>query len=150
MRMLQTYQLSASRSPERGSLLGHRGELFYPQLQPSAATPVHLPGPLVDLRPEALIQCQQIVKVIVLDKGGHGRVEAFLSHTPTHRFIRSALSTPSGPPRAGTRAAPAPSPPASAPPPYNHPHQYCPPQPPPAARPAEGLQRLPQPCVNIN
>ncbi|KAJ8381452.1 hypothetical protein SKAU_G00022300 [Synaphobranchus kaupii] len=132
---LQTYQLSASRNSESGSLpgalLSHRGELYYPQLQPSVGTPVHLPGPLIDLHPETLIQCQQIVKVIVLDKGGHGRVEAFLSQTPTHQFIHSTVSTPARSPESRSRGNSSPQPPLPPPPPpYNHPHQYCPPQPP--------------------
>ncbi|KAG7454483.1 hypothetical protein MATL_G00260190 [Megalops atlanticus] len=116
---LQTYQLSASRSPESGSLPGtlrnHRGELYHPQLQSGAG---------VDLHPETLIQCQQIVKVIVLDNGGHGRMEAFLSQTPTHQLIHSAVSTPVRSPEGGNQAKPPLPPP---PPPYNHPHQYCPP-----------------------
>uniref|UniRef100_A0A3B3RD07 IQ motif and SEC7 domain-containing protein 3 n=1 Tax=Paramormyrops kingsleyae TaxID=1676925 RepID=A0A3B3RD07_9TELE len=131
---LQTYQLSASRSPESGSRLGarlnHQGELCYPQLQPGVATSAHWPA-VADLNPETLIQCQQIVKVIVLDKGGRGRMEAFLSQTPTHQLIQSAVSTPVRSPEGGNQGTPSknvsqpPLPPP--PPPYNHPHQFCPP-----------------------
>ncbi|KAJ8373532.1 hypothetical protein SKAU_G00041120 [Synaphobranchus kaupii] len=125
---LQTYQLNASRSPKTGSLpgtlLNHRGALYRPQLQPGAGTPAHQPGPVVDLPPETLVQCQQIVKVIVLDKGGHGRMEAYLSHTPTHQIIQSSVSTPA---RSSEKSGPKPPLPPP-PPPYNHPHQYCPPQ----------------------
>ncbi|XP_029107444.1 IQ motif and SEC7 domain-containing protein 3-like isoform X3 [Scleropages formosus] len=132
---LQTYQLSASRSPESGSLpgalLNHQGELYYPQLHMGGATPVHMPA-VADLHPETLIQCQHIVKVIVVDKGGRGRVEAFLSQTPSPQFVSSATSTPVRSPEGGNRAAAsknAPQPPLPPPPPpYNHPHQFCPPE----------------------
>ncbi|KAL4659540.1 IQ motif and SEC7 domain-containing protein 3-like isoform X2 [Arapaima gigas] len=133
---LQTYQLSASRSPESGSLpgalLNHQGELYYPQLPTGGATPEQEPAG-ADPRPETLIQCQQIFKVIVLDKGGRGRVEAFLSQTPSPQFVRSAASTPVRSPEGGNRATgskKAPQPPLPPPPPpYNHPHQFCPPAP---------------------
>ncbi|KAJ8007228.1 hypothetical protein DPEC_G00115350 [Dallia pectoralis] len=158
MKRLQTYQFSSSsssggaggsgslpRSPESARvLLSHQGEPFQqPHLQSAAGTPHHQrlqqlqpisPG---DLRPDTLIQCQQIVKVIVLDNSGHGRVEAFLSHTPTHahhhhhhhrayhhQAVRSAASTPVRSPE-GKDAHQPPLPPP--PPPYNHPHQYIPP-----------------------
>ncbi|KAG5830682.1 hypothetical protein ANANG_G00313230 [Anguilla anguilla] len=127
---LQTYQRRASRIPETGSLpgtlLNHRGALYQLQLQPGGGTPSRQPGPVADLRPDTLIQCQQIVKVIVLDQGGRGRVEAFLSRTPTHQLTRSAVSTPArsseGRDREDAGSKPLPPPP----PPYNHPHQYCP------------------------
>ncbi|XP_059181512.1 IQ motif and SEC7 domain-containing protein 3 isoform X1 [Centropristis striata] len=166
---LQTYQLSSStaRSPESVALLNHRGELLFqqgpqqglthgpapppqhPQLQSAASTPAHHlhlqqhPQPAVsmaDLRPETLIQCQQIVKVIMLDNSGHGRVEAFLSQTPTHhhyqhhhhshhQLSQSAMSTPVRSPDSshGNDGHQPPLPPP--PPPYNHPHQYIPPDP---------------------
>ncbi|XP_038144340.1 IQ motif and SEC7 domain-containing protein 3 isoform X3 [Cyprinodon tularosa] len=164
---LQTYQLSSSsvaRSPESAALLNSRGELLfqqgltqgpvpppqYPQLHSAASTPAHhLPIQLqhqpaisvADLRPEALIQCQQIVKVIMLDSSGHGRMEAFLSHTPTHhhhyqhhhhshhQLSQSAMSTPVRSPDGsyGSDGHQPPLPPP--PPPYNHPHQYIPPDP---------------------
>ncbi|XP_056273642.1 IQ motif and SEC7 domain-containing protein 3 isoform X2 [Pseudoliparis swirei] len=90
-----------------------------------AATPALLssiqPG---ELRPETLIQCQQIVKVIVVDQSGRGRMEAFLSQGPaTHQLIQSAMSTP-----VHVREGDGPQPPLPPPPPpYNHPHQFCPP-----------------------
>ncbi|KAF1372330.1 hypothetical protein PFLUV_G00264150 [Perca fluviatilis] len=95
---------------------------------------------MADLRPETLIQCQQIVKVIMLDNSGHGRMEAFLSQTPTHhhyqhhhhshhQLSQSAMSTPVRSPDCshGTDGHQPPLPPP--PPPYNHPHQYIPPDP---------------------
>ncbi|XP_030576296.1 IQ motif and SEC7 domain-containing protein 3 [Archocentrus centrarchus] len=164
---LQTYQLSSStaRSPESAALLNHRGELLfqqgpqgltqgpvpppqYPQLQSAASTPAHhLPlqqhhqpaVSMADLRPETLIQCQQIVKVIMLDNSSHGRMEAFLSQTPTHHHYQhhhshhqlshSAMSTPVRSPDGshGSDGHQPPLPPP--PPPYNHPHQYIPPDP---------------------
>ncbi|XP_040002910.1 IQ motif and SEC7 domain-containing protein 3 [Xiphias gladius] len=165
---LQTYQLSSStaRSPESVALLNHRGELLFqqgpqgliqgpapppqhPQLQSAASTPAHhlhlqehhQPAvSMADLRPETLIQCQQIVKVIMLDNSGHGRMEAFLSHTPTHhhyqhhhhshhQLSQSAMSTPVRSPDGshGSEGHQPPLPPP--PPPYNHPHQYIPPDP---------------------
>ncbi|XP_038838402.1 IQ motif and SEC7 domain-containing protein 3 [Salvelinus namaycush] len=153
---LHTYQLSSSgslpRSPESvGALLNHRGELLQqPQLQSAAGTPLHhlqqlQPISMGDLRTDTLIQCQQIVKVIVLDNSGHGRVEAFLSHTPTHahhhhhahhhQVVRSAASTPVRSPESKDGHQPPLPPP---PPPYNHPHQYIPP-----ADPRLSLQRTP-------
>uniref|UniRef100_A0A3Q2PZ49 IQ motif and SEC7 domain-containing protein 3 n=1 Tax=Fundulus heteroclitus TaxID=8078 RepID=A0A3Q2PZ49_FUNHE len=145
------------------ALLNSRGELLYqqglthgplpppqhPQLHSAASTPAHhLPFQLqhqpavsvADLRPEALIQCQQIVKVIMLDSSGHGCVEAFLSQTPTHhhcqhhhhshhQLSQSAMSTPVRSPDGsyGNDGHQPPLPPP--PPPYNHPHQYIPPDP---------------------
>lgn len=152
------------------ALLSHQGELLFqkglasgmpvaaapqhPQLQSASSTPAHLqprPQPaasLTDLRPETLIQCQQIVKVIMLDNSGHGRVEAFLSQTPTHhhhhhqyhqyhqyhahqqhQLSQSAASTPVRSPN-GSHANDGHQPPLPPPPPpYNHPHQYIPPDP---------------------
>ncbi|XP_049329661.1 IQ motif and SEC7 domain-containing protein 3 isoform X2 [Astyanax mexicanus] len=165
---LQTYQLSAAaaaaaaaavqpRSPESVALLNHRGELYQqpqppqpqhqPPLQCVSPTPSHSHQPvaaLSDLRPDTLIQCQQIVKVIVLDKGGHGRVEAFLSQSPAHhhqhhhhhhhhqQIIQSVVSTPVRSPDGGgsQREKDGSQPPLPPPPPpYNHPHQYIPPDP---------------------
>ncbi|XP_048864530.1 IQ motif and SEC7 domain-containing protein 3-like isoform X1 [Brienomyrus brachyistius] len=133
---LQTCQFNTSRSPESGSYLGalrnHQGELCCPQLQSGAATPVHR-STVNNLPPETLIQCQQIVKVIVLDQAGRGHPEAFLSRTPSPLLVRSAYSTPARSPEVGNRTTPSknasqpPLPPP--PPPYNHPHQYCPPEP---------------------
>lgn len=90
------------------------------------AAPPSLLSPVqpVDLRPETLIQCQQIVKVIVVDQSGRGRMEAFLSQGPAaHQLIQSAMSTP-----VRVREGDSPQPPLPPPPPpYNHPHQFCPP-----------------------
>ncbi|XP_067346574.1 IQ motif and SEC7 domain-containing protein 3 isoform X3 [Channa argus] len=163
---LQTYQLSSSttaQTPESVALLNHRGELLFqrgpqgltqgpatppqqPQLQSAASTPAHhlhlqqhhQPAvSMADLRPETLIQCQQIVKVIMLDNSGHGRMEAFLSQMPTHQhhhhshhqLSQSAMSTPVRSPGGsqGNDGHQPPLPPP--PPPYNHPHQYIPPDP---------------------
>uniref|UniRef100_A0A8C7ZGL7 IQ motif and SEC7 domain-containing protein 3 n=1 Tax=Oryzias sinensis TaxID=183150 RepID=A0A8C7ZGL7_9TELE len=146
------------------ALLNNRGQLLFQQgplgltqgpmpppqhmhSQSAASTPAHhlpfqqLPQPaasMADLRPEALIQCQQIVKVFMLDNSSHGRVEAFLSQTPTHHYqhrpfghhqlSRSAASTPVHSPdgyHGSGHQPPLPPPP----PPYNHPHQYIPPDP---------------------
>uniref|UniRef100_A0A8D2ZGI1 IQ motif and SEC7 domain-containing protein 3 n=1 Tax=Scophthalmus maximus TaxID=52904 RepID=A0A8D2ZGI1_SCOMX len=148
------------------ALLNHRGELLFqqgpqgliqgpapspqhPQVQSAASTPAHhlhlqqhhqSAISMADLRPETLIQCQQIVKVIMLDNSGHGRVEAFLSQTPAHhhyqhhhhshrQFSHSAMSTPVRSPDGayGSDGHQPPLPPP--PPPYNHPHQYIPPDP---------------------
>uniref|UniRef100_A0A672M4K4 IQ motif and SEC7 domain-containing protein 3 n=1 Tax=Sinocyclocheilus grahami TaxID=75366 RepID=A0A672M4K4_SINGR len=124
---LQTYQLNvAPQSPERNALLNHQRELFQ---QP----PLQCPMALAEIRPDTLIQCQQIVKVIVLDKGSHGRMEAFLSQSPTHhQLIQSVVSTPVHSPddgvnHGGNDGSQPPLPPP--PPPYNHPHQYIPPDP---------------------
>ncbi|XP_019745915.1 IQ motif and SEC7 domain-containing protein 3 isoform X1 [Hippocampus comes] len=108
---LQTYQLSP------------------PSVEPTpplalTAPPALLgPVPAGELRPETLIQCQQIVKVIVVDQSGRGRMEAFLSQGPAaHQLLRSAMSTPVHVQGDGPQP-PLPPPP----PPYNHPHQFCPP-----------------------
>ncbi|XP_026778767.2 IQ motif and SEC7 domain-containing protein 3 isoform X1 [Pangasianodon hypophthalmus] len=114
---LQTYQLSAVPTPESAALLNQRGELC----QAPCASPV---PSYPHQRPDTLIQCQQIVKVIVLDKGGHGRVEALLGQSPTHQLI----STPDG--GGAQREKDGSQPPLPPPPPpYHHPHQYIPPDP---------------------
>lgn len=101
---LQTYQLS-------------------PPAIESAPLALTAPPALLGAGPETLIQCQQIVKVIVVDQSGRGRMEAFLSQGPAaHQLIQSALSTPVRAPADGPQP-PLPPPP----PPYNHPHQFCPP-----------------------
>ncbi|XP_068595406.1 IQ motif and SEC7 domain-containing protein 3 [Brachionichthys hirsutus] len=108
---LQTYQLSQP-SIESTPL--------------ALAAPPALISPIQsgELRPDTLIQCQQIVKVIVVDQSGRGRMEAFLSQGPaTHQLIQSAMSTP-----VRVREGDGPQPPLPPPPPpYNHPHQFCPP-----------------------
>ncbi|XP_016418743.1 IQ motif and SEC7 domain-containing protein 3 isoform X1 [Sinocyclocheilus rhinocerous] len=134
---LQTYQLNAApQSPECTALFNHQRELFQqPPLQCASPTPSHSyqPMALAEIRPDTLIQCQQIVKVIVLDKGCHGRMEAFLSQSPTHhQLIQSVVSTPVRSPdggvnQGGNDGSQPPLPPP--PPPYNHPHQYIPPDP---------------------
>ncbi|KAG7320263.1 hypothetical protein KOW79_016116 [Hemibagrus wyckioides] len=114
---LQTYQLSAVPTPESAALLNQRGELC----QALCASPV---PSYPHQRPDTLIQCQQIVKVIVLDKGGHGRVEALLGQSPTHQLISSPDGGGAQREKDGSQP-PLPPPP----PPYNHPHQYIPPDP---------------------
>uniref|UniRef100_M3ZTC2 IQ motif and SEC7 domain-containing protein 3 n=1 Tax=Xiphophorus maculatus TaxID=8083 RepID=M3ZTC2_XIPMA len=155
-------QLELRSKQGSATLLNRRGELLFqqgltqgpvpppqhPRLHSAASTPAHhIPIQLqhqpavsvADLRPEALIQCQQIVKVIMLDSSGHGRVEAFLSQTPTHhhhhhhyqyhQLSQSAMSSPIRSPDGsyGNDGHQPPLPPP--PPPYNHPHQYIPPDP---------------------
>ncbi|XP_056622787.1 IQ motif and SEC7 domain-containing protein 3 isoform X2 [Triplophysa dalaica] len=109
---LQTYQLSSPLAP--------------PSAQQQLAV-LPSPGSALTISPDTLIQCQQIVKVIVVDAAGRGHVEAFLSHNPAHRLIQSAVSTPTRSREGGTQQPPLPPPP----PPYHHPHQFCPPTPPP-------------------
>ncbi|CAL9682938.1 unnamed protein product [Knipowitschia caucasica] len=145
---LQTYQLSSSSStariPESGALLNQQGRLLFQQglsqrqhqLQSATSTPSHsvplqhqAAVSLVDLRPDALHQCQQFLKVFMLDNSGHSRVEAFFSQSPTHhhyqhQLSQSAMSTPMRSPDGGHQP-PLPPPP----PPYNHPHQFMPPDP---------------------
>uniref|UniRef100_A0A3B5M3A8 IQ motif and SEC7 domain-containing protein 3 n=1 Tax=Xiphophorus couchianus TaxID=32473 RepID=A0A3B5M3A8_9TELE len=155
-------QLELRSKQGSATLLNRRGELLFqqgltqgpvpppqhPRLHSAASTPAHhIPIQLqhqpavsvADLRPEALIQCQQIVKVIMLDSSGHGCVEAFLSQTPTHhhhhhhyqyhQLSQSAMSSPIRSPDGsyGNDGHQPPLPPP--PPPYNHPHQYIPPVP---------------------
>ncbi|XP_075458432.1 IQ motif and SEC7 domain-containing protein 3 isoform X3 [Ascaphus truei] len=68
-----------------------------------------------------LLQCQQIVKVIVLD--APGRALPALDQTVTRYLSGSCTSTPLRSLGGGIHQPPLPPPP----PPYNHPHQYCPP-----------------------
>ncbi|XP_077453401.1 IQ motif and SEC7 domain-containing protein 3 isoform X2 [Stigmatopora argus] len=108
---LQTYQLSP---PSVEST---------PPLALTAPPALLGSAPAGELRPETLIQCQQIVKVIVVDQSGRGRMEAFLSQGPAaHQLLRSAMTTPVHVQGDGPQP-PLPPPP----PPYNHPHQFCPP-----------------------
>ncbi|KAF4101132.1 IQ motif and SEC7 domain-containing protein 3 isoform X1 [Onychostoma macrolepis] len=113
---LQTYQLSSPLAPTSAQ-------------QHLAVLPSPAPGSALTISPDTLIQCQQIVKVIVVDSAGRGHVEAFLSHNPAHRLIQSAVSTPTRSREAGKQQQQPPLPPP--PPPYHHPHQFCPPTPPP-------------------
>ncbi|KAI4902595.1 hypothetical protein NFI96_009891 [Prochilodus magdalenae] len=111
---LQTYQLSSPLVP--------------PSAQSQLAIlPSPNPGSTLTISPDTLIQCQQIVKVIVVDSAGRERVEAFLSQNPAHRLIQSAVSTPTRTREGGAQQPPLPPPP----PPYHHKHQFCPPTPPP-------------------
>ncbi|XP_048405422.1 IQ motif and SEC7 domain-containing protein 3-like [Stegostoma tigrinum] len=89
----------------------------------------------MDHLPETLLQCQQIVNVIVLpvkpDKSDTPQNETPIHQTGTEN--NSTSSTPrklkadglQGTPVKTTHQPPLPPPP----PPYNHPHQYCPPNP---------------------
>ncbi|XP_077049949.1 IQ motif and SEC7 domain-containing protein 3 isoform X1 [Siphateles boraxobius] len=113
---LQTYQLSSPLAPPSAQ-------------QHLAVLPSPAPGSTLTISPDTLIQCQQIVKVIVMDAAGRGHVEAFLSHNPAHRLIQSAVSTPIRSREGGKQQQQPPLPPP--PPPYHHPHQFCPPTPPP-------------------
>uniref|UniRef100_H3D0D2 IQ motif and SEC7 domain-containing protein 3 n=1 Tax=Tetraodon nigroviridis TaxID=99883 RepID=H3D0D2_TETNG len=141
---LQTYQLSSTApSPESAALPNHQGEPLlqqapspqHPQPQSASSTPAHQlhfqqqhPQPAVsmaDLRPETLIQCQQIVKVIMLDSGGLGRMEAFLGHMLSRSAVSTPVRSPDGSQGNDGHQPPLPPPP----PPYNHPHQYIPPDP---------------------
>ncbi|KAK6320137.1 hypothetical protein J4Q44_G00092440 [Coregonus suidteri] len=95
-RLLQTYHMTQP-SPDRLLQTYHVTSPDSTQLA-LAAPPAMLsathPG---ELRPDTLIQCQQIVKVIVMDQSGLGRMEAFLnqgSPASHHRLIQSAMSTP--------------------------------------------------------
>lgn len=115
---LRTYQVSSPPAPPSSP----------PQLaimpSPASAATASSTHAIV---PETLIQCQQIVKVIVMDSAGQGHVQTFLSQNPTHRLIQSAVSTPTRSPESGVKQPPLPPPP----PPYHHKHQFCPPTPPP-------------------
>nr|XP_046216454.1 IQ motif and SEC7 domain-containing protein 3-like [Oncorhynchus gorbuscha] len=122
-RLLQTYHMTQA-SPDRLLQTYHVTSPDSTQLALAAPLAMHSPTHPGELRPDTLIQCQQIVKVIVVDQSGQGRMEAFLSQgSPAshHRLIQSAMSTPV---RIREGSEPPLPPP---PPPYNHPHQYCPP-----------------------
>ncbi|XP_055973716.1 IQ motif and SEC7 domain-containing protein 3 [Sorex fumeus] len=120
---LQTAQHSPGLGPDPGAPK--------PDLQPSPLReqppPPRLPPPTP---PGTLVQCQQIVKVIVLDKPCLARMEPLLSRALSCYAASSSsdscgsasLGGPGSPVKAGHRP-PLPPPP----PPYNHPHQFCPP-----------------------
>ncbi|XP_063114626.1 IQ motif and SEC7 domain-containing protein 3 isoform X3 [Cavia porcellus] len=99
-----------------------------PQPSPLREQPPLLP-PLPPTPPGTLVQCQQIVKVIVLDKPCLARMEPLLSQALscyTSSSSDSCSSTPLGGPGSPVKVIhqpPLPPPP----PPYNHPHQFCPP-----------------------
>ncbi|XP_030893259.1 IQ motif and SEC7 domain-containing protein 3-like [Leptonychotes weddellii] len=121
---LQTSQHSPGLGAERGA------PAPWPDPQPSPLR--EQPPPLPQLPPTppgTLVQCQQIVKVIVLDKPCLARMEPLLGQALSCYASSSSDpcgSTPRGGPGSPGRAMhqpPLPPPP----PPYNHPHQYCPP-----------------------
>ncbi|KAM9481591.1 IQ motif and SEC7 domain-containing protein 3 isoform 2-T2 [Clarias gariepinus] len=116
---LRTYQVSTPPAPPTSQ----------PQLaiMPSPASS-STPSSAINISPDTLIQCQQIVKVIVVDSAGRGHVEAFLNQNPGQRLIQSAVSTPTRTREGGAKQPPLPPPP----PPYHHKHQFCPPTPPPS------------------
>ncbi|XP_059539884.1 IQ motif and SEC7 domain-containing protein 3 isoform X2 [Myotis daubentonii] len=99
-----------------------------PQPSPLREQPPPLP-PSPPTPPGTLVQCQQIVKVIVLDKPCLARMEPLLSQALSSYASSSSDScgsTPLGGPGSPVKVIhqpPLPPPP----PPYNHPHQYCPP-----------------------
>ncbi|XP_056655085.1 IQ motif and SEC7 domain-containing protein 3 isoform X4 [Monodelphis domestica] len=98
-----------------------------PPNSPRDLLPQPLPPP-PPTPPGTLVQCQQIVKVIVLDKPCLARMEPLLSQALTcyASSSDSCSSTPLGDPATPVKIIhqpPLPPPP----PPYNHPHQYCPP-----------------------
>ncbi|XP_004912533.1 IQ motif and SEC7 domain-containing protein 3 isoform X2 [Xenopus tropicalis] len=82
-------------------------------------------------RYDRLLQCQQIVKVIVLDTPGRalpaldtpGPALPAANQTVTRYLSGSCSSTPLRSIGGSAHQPPLPPPP----PPYNHPHQYCPP-----------------------
>ncbi|KAK2539716.1 Iqsec3 [Columba guinea] len=122
---LQTYQHNSALGPESGMQPSMRLNMPREQLE-TALVPSH------PASAGTLVQCQQIVKVIVLDKPCLARMEPALNQTLT-RYVTSdsCTSTPwrgvgsglSGTPMKLVHQPPLPPPP----PPYNHPHQYCPP-----------------------
>ncbi|XP_036721866.1 IQ motif and SEC7 domain-containing protein 3 isoform X6 [Balaenoptera musculus] len=119
---LQTSQHNSGLGAERGAPA--------PDLQPSPlrAQPPLLPPP-PPTAPGTLVQCQQIVKVIVLDQPCLARMEPLLSQALScyaSSSSDSCSSAPRGGPGSPVKAAHQPPLPP-APPPYNHPHQFCPP-----------------------
>uniref|UniRef100_A0A8U7LZG2 IQ motif and SEC7 domain-containing protein 3 n=1 Tax=Corvus moneduloides TaxID=1196302 RepID=A0A8U7LZG2_CORMO len=122
---LQTYQHNSALGPESGMQPSMRLNMPRERLE-TALVPSH------PASAGTLVQCQQIVKVIVLDKPCLARMEPALNQTLT-RYVTSdsCTSTPwhgvgsglPGTPMKLVHQPPLPPPP----PPYNHPHQYCPP-----------------------
>ncbi|XP_013375467.1 PREDICTED: IQ motif and SEC7 domain-containing protein 3 [Chinchilla lanigera] len=123
---LQTSQHNSRLGAERGAPAP--APLPDPQPSPLREQPPPLP-PLPPTPPGTLVQCQQIVKVIVLDKPCLARMEPLLSQALscyTSSSSESCGSTPLGGPGSPVKVIhqpPLPPPP----PPYNHPHQFCPP-----------------------
>uniref|UniRef100_A0A8C4PRK1 IQ motif and SEC7 domain-containing protein 3 n=1 Tax=Equus asinus asinus TaxID=83772 RepID=A0A8C4PRK1_EQUAS len=117
---LQTSQHSSGLGAERGAPAPP------PDLQPSPLREQPVPPPPTP--PGTLVQCQQIVKVIVLDKPCLARMEPLLSQALScyaSSSSDSCGSTPLGGPGSPIKVHQPPLPPP--PPPYNHPHQFCPP-----------------------
>ncbi|KAM9229459.1 IQ motif and SEC7 domain-containing protein 3 isoform 2-T2 [Dugong dugon] len=116
-------------NPGLGAEKGAPAPLLNPQPSPLREQPQLLPPPPPPTPPGTLVQCQQIVKVIVLDKPCLARMEPLLSQALScyaSSSSDSCGSTPLGGPGSPVKVIhqpPLPPPP----PPYNHPHQYCPP-----------------------
>lgn len=100
-----------------------------PQPSPLREQPPPLPPPPPPTPPGTLVQCQQIVKVIVLDKPCLARMEPLLSQALSCYASSSSDSCGSTPLRGpGSPVKVIHQPPLPPPPPpYNHPHQFCPP-----------------------
>uniref|UniRef100_A0A671G472 IQ motif and Sec7 domain ArfGEF 3 n=1 Tax=Rhinolophus ferrumequinum TaxID=59479 RepID=A0A671G472_RHIFE len=122
---LQTSQHNSGLGAERGA----PAPLPDPQPSPLREQPPPPLPPPPPTPPGTLVQCQQIVKVIVLDKPCLARMEPLLSQALScyaSSSSDSCGSTPLGGPGSPVKVIhqpPLPPPP----PPYNHPHQYCPP-----------------------
>ncbi|XP_038295285.1 IQ motif and SEC7 domain-containing protein 3 isoform X2 [Canis lupus familiaris] len=118
---------SSQHNPALGAERGAPAPPQDPQPSPLREQPPPLPPPPTP--PGTLVQCQQIVKVIVLDKPCLARMEPLLSQALScyaSSSSDSCGSTPLGGPGSPVKVIhqpPLPPPP----PPYNHPHQYCPP-----------------------
>ncbi|XP_075711844.1 IQ motif and SEC7 domain-containing protein 3 isoform X1 [Rhinoderma darwinii] len=104
---LQTSQHSGPQGPENGA--------------PGSTAPNGQREALQAAPSDRLLQCQQIVKVIVLD--APGRALPAIDQTVTRYLSGSCSSTPLRSVGGTVHQPPLPPPP----PPYNHPHQYCPP-----------------------
>ncbi|XP_073932413.1 IQ motif and SEC7 domain-containing protein 3 isoform X2 [Castor canadensis] len=123
---LQTSQHTSGLGAERGVPVLQPPD---PQPSPLREQAPPLPPPLPPTPPGTLVQCQQIVKVIVLDKPCLARMEPLLSQALScyaSSSSDSCSSTPLGGPGTPVKVIhqpPLPPPP----PPYNHPHQFCPP-----------------------
>ncbi|KAM4676800.1 IQ motif and SEC7 domain-containing protein 3 isoform 2-T2 [Discoglossus pictus] len=104
---LQTSQHSGPPGPENGA--------------PGSTAPNGQREALQVASSDRLLQCQQIVKVIVLDTPGRALPDH--DQTVTRFLSGSCSSTPLRSVGGSVHQPPLPPPP----PPYNHPHQYCPP-----------------------
>nr|XP_006135496.1 IQ motif and SEC7 domain-containing protein 3 isoform X2 [Pelodiscus sinensis] len=119
---LQTYQHNSVLGPESGTQASTRPNMPRERLETALV-------PSYPASAGTLVQCQQIVKVIVLDKPCLARMEPALNQTLT-RYVSSdsCSSTPLRSAGGGTPVKIIHQPPLPPPPPpYNHPHQYCPP-----------------------